>query len=396
MDDEEPVSELYPEQLVAENIAEAVWLRLRRLTSSTLCQRVIEARNPSLPVLVLEKKGKEVASSVRSALGYWQSQAASLNAKVLARYYALLQMSIAEQLASPDSTADLKEIQSHTESGHGLWTITAHGKDFPASYMVACRNRGHFYEYCRFRGIDLTPYVSKARPNSWDDLPMLERDRLISLGNLLRRIPELQLLIEETLGTEPLSFRVAYAMKNRIVQSERMQGYAQMTGQVLFNPPIAEPSIVTYIGIYPHGQKLTAEYLNSFGMPIKNIRPEEDTVTKSSYFIGDFIHPSDKQWYQCLRTYKSGYCGTSIIVPFWGNIADPFIIHFMTLYALSIIVRYLPLLWHEIEDGKLDHIRALIEHYVVIVDNVLPQLAVQRLTGRRLIAVQPGSLRGPL
>jgi hypothetical protein len=206
MDDEEPVSELYPEQLVAENIAEAVWLRLRRLTSSTLCQRVIEARNPSLPGQVLEKKGQEVASSVRRGLGYWQSQAASLNAKVLARYYALLQMSIAEQLASPDSTADLKEIQSHTESGHGLRTITAQGKDFPANYMVACRNRGHFYEYCRFRGIDLTPYVSKARPNSWKDLSTEQRDRLISLADLLRRIPELQLLIEETLGTEPLSF----------------------------------------------------------------------------------------------------------------------------------------------------------------------------------------------
>ncbi len=392
----EPVSELYPEQLVAENIAEAVWLRLRRLTSSTLCQRVIEARHPSLPVSVLEKKGQEMASSVRSALGYWQSQAASLNAKVLARYYALLQMSIAEQLASPDSTADLKEIQSYTESGHGLWTITANGKNFPASYMVACRNRGHLYEYCRFRGIDLTPYVSKARPNSWDDLSAVERDRLISLADLLRRIPELQLLIEETLGTEPLSFHVASAMKNSIVQSERMQAYAQMTGQVLLNPPIAEPSTVTYIEIYNHGQNCTSEYLNSFDLPIKNIRPEEDTVTKSSYFIGDFIHPSDKRWYQCLQTYKSGYCGTSIIVPFWGNIADPFIIHFMTLYALSIIVRYLPLLWHEIEDGKLDHIRALIEHYVVIVDNVLPQLAVQRLTGRRLNAVQPGSLYGPL
>jgi hypothetical protein len=394
MDDEEPVSELYPERLVAENITEAVWLRLRRLTSSTLCQRVIEARNPSLPASVLEKKGQEVASSVRSALGYWQSQAESLNAKVLARYYALLQMSIAEQLASPNSTAALKEIQSHTESGHGLWAITAQEKDFPANYMVACRNRGHFYEYCRFRGIDLAPYVSKARPNSWDDLSTVERDRLISLADLLRRIPELQLLIEETLGTEPLSFRAGYATKNRIVQSERMQNHTRKTGQVLFNPPVAEPSTLTYIGIYPDGQNLTAEYLNSFGLPIKNIRPE--TVTESSYFIGDFTHPSDKHWHQCLQTYKSGYCGTSIIVPFWGKIADPFIIHFMTLYALSIIVRYLPLLWHEIEDGKLDHIRALIEHYVVIVDNVLPLLAVQRLTGRRLIAVQPGSLQGPV
>lgn len=67
----------------------------------------------------------------------------------------------------------------------------------------------------------------------------------------------------------------------------------------------------------------------------------------------------------------------------------------MTLYALSIVVRYLPLLWHEIEDGGLDHIRALIEHYISVFDNVLPKLAIERITGRRLIAVMPGSLEGP-
>jgi hypothetical protein len=68
----------------------------------------------------------------------------------------------------------------------------------------------------------------------------------------------------------------------------------------------------------------------------------------------------------------------------------------MTLYALNIVVRYLPLLWHEIEDGALDHIRALIEQYLVIVDNVPPQIAISRITGRRLITVQPGSPQGPL
>jgi hypothetical protein len=81
---------------------------------------------------------------------------------------------------------------------------------------------------------------------------------------------------------------------------------------------------------------LTAEYLNSFDLPIKNIRPAEDPISRRPCFIGELSHPSDKFWYQCLETYKSGYCGTSIIVPFWGNITDPFIIHFMTLYALSI------------------------------------------------------------
>ena len=104
--------ELHPDWLVADNLSEAVWLRLRRFTSP-----------PALATDTLKKKGQELAFAVRSALGYWRSEPGSLNAKVLTRYYALLQITIAEQVASPDSTADLKEIQGHTESGHGLWTI---------------------------------------------------------------------------------------------------------------------------------------------------------------------------------------------------------------------------------------------------------------------------------
>ena len=129
-------------------------------------------------------------------------------------------------------------------------------------------------------------------------------------------------------------------------------------------------------------------------LPIKNIRASSEG--DQHYFVGDLTHPKERLWSEYVDTYKSGYCGTSIIVPVWGKIADPFLIHFMTLYALSIVVRYLPLLWHEIEDGNLNHIRALIEQYLAIVDNVLPQMAIERITGRRLIAVQPGSLFGPM
>lgn len=395
-DNDEEAGELYPEQLVAENVGEAIWLRLRRLTSPTLCGRIITTRAPNLNPDLVRQKGQEVASSVRSALGYWQSQAASLNAKVLTRYYALLQISIAEQVASPTSTADLREIQRHTESGHGLWTIASPDQEFPTGYMVACRNRGHFYEYCRFKGIDVAAFASKARPDTWNDLPEEAKTRLVSLADLFRRIPELQLMIDETFGTLPLSFRVGYAHQNMVERSQRQHEHMMKTGQILFDPPTAGPEVVSYIGIYPHGQKLTPEYLNSFGLPIKNIRPAEDTTSRWPYFIGDLRHPKEKHWWQCLDTYKSGYCGTSIIVPIWGQITDPFLIHFMTLYALSIVVRYLPLLWHEIEDGQLDHFRALIEHHLAIVDNVLPQIATQRITGRRLIAVQPGSLTGPV
>jgi hypothetical protein len=139
-------------------------------------------------------------------------------------------------------------------------------------------------------------------------------------------------------------------------------------------------------------------YLDSLNLPFHSIRPADGPlaqISKEAYFESEISHPKDKNWGQCVELYKSGYSGTSFIVPFWGGINDPFVIHFMILYALSIIVRYLPSLWHEIEDGTLDHMRALIEHYLAIVDNVIAHLAVERITGRRLLITPPGSLFAP-
>lgn len=99
-------------------------------------------------------------------------------------------------------------------------------------------------------------------------------------------------------------------------------------------------------------------------------------------------------WNRQVKTYKSGYSGTSLIVPIWGT-RDPFILHFSILYALSIVVRYLPETWHSIERGNLDNVRALVEHYLMIVDNALLHLAVERLTKKRLMVVYPGSMNAP-
>jgi hypothetical protein len=72
-----------------------------------------------------------------------------------------------------------------------------------------------------------------------------------------------------------------------------------------------------------------------------------------------------------------------------------FLLHFVILYALSIVVRYLPSLWYEIDHGPLDHIRALLEEYIVVTDRVLPRLAIERITGINLRLLHPGSLMGP-
>jgi hypothetical protein len=133
-----------PERLVAEDVKEATWLRFRRLTSSVLCRKILTRRaselDSKLPeklgATLLEKKAAQTAWAVRSALGYWEASHVGLNAKVLSRYYALLQISIAEQVASPSSSSSLEEVQRYTEAGHGLFTLNHPGAAFPAITLV--------------------------------------------------------------------------------------------------------------------------------------------------------------------------------------------------------------------------------------------------------------------
>lgn len=138
------------------------------------------------------------------------------------------------------------------------------------------------------------------------------------------------------------------------------------------------------------------DHIKGYGFPIKNIVPERsETDFDTDHFVGELAHPKDDYWWQHVDTYKSDYCGTSLIVPFWEMI-DPVVLHLSILYGFSIVVRYLPETWHEVEYGSLDHIRSLLEHYLVVVDNVLPKLAVERLTRIRLLIAQPGGLNAPV
>jgi len=90
------------QRIVAADPIGAVWLRLKRLTSQRLCAQAIATRNEKpLDPALLAKKASGMAWAVRSGLGYWETKAAGLNSQVLSRYYALLQLSIAEQVGSP-------------------------------------------------------------------------------------------------------------------------------------------------------------------------------------------------------------------------------------------------------------------------------------------------------
>ncbi|MBH2872836.1 hypothetical protein I5L47_09810 [Serratia marcescens] len=207
------------------------------------------------------------------------------------------------------------------------------------------------------------------------------------MTDLLRRIPELRSLLKETLGENPLSFQIGHASRNMLLRTKRSPSQNKQ-----------EFSGFTYAAIYPKGAQVTADELNSYNLGIKDIEEEsKENITKfdEMYFVGKVYHPEGELWWDHVLTHKSGYCGTSAIVPFWGT-QDPFILHLVVLYTLSIIVRYLPETWYEIEHGKLDYINSLLENYLAIFDSVLPKLAVERLTKTHLVVTSPDSMNSPI
>ncbi|MFM1281144.1 hypothetical protein WFL17_03785 [Yersinia enterocolitica] len=368
------------ERFVAADVSGAIWLRLKRLTSSQLCKKIIQKNHPSLQEDEYINKSIGMSSAIRSAIGYWETENGGLNSKILSRYYALLQISLAEQISSGDPKDDLKTVQKHTESGHGLFTQTIENATFPDNIKIGCVRGGHFYTYAKKIGIEIKKYASERRPRNAEEL---EASCTYTLTDLFRRIPELRPLLKETLGENPLSFQIGHASRNMTLRSKKSSQSALG---------------FTYAAIYPKGAEVTAEELNSYNLGITDIEKEyEENLTRfdETYFVGKVYHPEDELWWDHILTHKSGYCGTSTIVPFWGT-QDPFVLHLVVLYTLSIIVRYLPETWYEIEHGKLDYINSLLENYLAIFDSVLPKLAVERLTKTHLVVTSPDSMNSPI
>lgn len=379
------------EHIVAADPVGATWLRLKRLTSRHLCEQAIIRRNSeTIAPAVLAKKASGMAWAVRSGLGYWDTEANALNSRVLSRYYAVLQLSIAEQVSSSDPKDLLPAIQRHTEFGHGLFTLRHPDVQFPDGMLVGCAQSGHFAAYAKYRKIDLKPYIFEKKPKKIEDVEDTKKSLLVSLTDLLRRVPELQTVTQEFFGQEPLSFRIAPDNIKRIEQ-QQAAGW-----QKLAQPDASQSTQVTsWVNIYTPRSGAPLPSISGYGFPLTDITEQDDVIGGGRHLSAAVKHSSDSHWQNHLRTYKSAYCGTSIIAPFWGN-DDPFVLNFAILYAFSIVVRYLPELWHEIEDGSLDHIRVLLEQYLAIVDQVLPKLIIERLTGVTLTVVQPDSLFAPI
>lgn len=387
------------ESYKAEDSSELVWLRLNRLKSVKLCENLIRKKlkgnqSASLSDELINAKAIGLSSAIESAIGYWQVQPQSLNAKILSRYYFLLQMTIAEQVSNVTNTDSLKEVQKHTESGHGLATITSPENDFPNNFYVYPLIGGHFYSYCKSLGIDIKNASFSSRQRDFSKIT--EHEKLIGISDILRRVPEIMNVVEEHLGLPPLSFHVGHSDLNMRINLDKYKAHLDLTGRPPVDNKPSEPEMTTFVEFYSKSENVTIEYLNSLKLPITDLESRMGSVSKKPLITGKVVHASDIYWWQHLPTYSSSYATNTYAIPLWSPNYDSIIVNFAALYSLSIIVRYMPDLWYRLNSGDLNHIGSLLEYYVSVIDHTVPLQMLARIEGTSISIHSPGSFFGQI
>lgn len=391
------------EYLVGTNHDELIKLRMGRLKSHEICMNLLKQKKERFDINIsdenLQAKAKGMSSAIESALNYLCLETSSLNTKILLRYYALLQLTIAEEVSSLRNESDLLVIQKHTENGHGLATLNKYNNDdisFCNDFFCYILRNGHFYHYLKHLNIsNLNSFCYEKRLKKNE---VVDNDsHLITLSELFKRIPELYEVIEEYLGEPPLVLRIAHSTRNMSIESKKAKRHMEKTGEfVLQAPPENSEEKITYLSLITNSSSMTIDYIKSLSIPFFDVEEGKQDVLDSGYPICKFKHPNKGHWHNYLPIYKSSYSGSTYIVPIFGKIEDPILIHFMLLYSMSIIVRYLPNVWYELTSGNLNHIGSLIEYYISIFDHIVPQIMLERITEKQMHISMPGGFDAPV
>jgi hypothetical protein len=327
---------------------------------------------------IIFKKAIGISSAIESAIGYWDVKPTSLNAWIVSRYYALLQFTIAEQVASPLNTEDLTSVQKHTEQGHGLKLWSKNIED-PLDYKIYALKYGHLFSYVKFLKFSPDKWSFEKTIKQSSDLD-LYTDKLVTIGELFSHIAELEPVLYSYVERCSYCLHIGSAQRN--------------LGRTLGVPNELKPNF-SFLNIFVNPDNpIDMNIIKDSDIPLKNIEIDHECVPKSEreIYIGKLDHDQNEYWHSTIKTYKSDFTGTMYIKPLFQEVYDPIIRHFFILYGLSIIVRYMPNVWHEIKSGKYGNIGALIEYYLTIVEDIIPLLMLERISGNKVRTAQPGSM----
>jgi hypothetical protein len=365
----------------AENPLLSIWARLDQFASAQLAERLIVRRAKEDAVEISEEriasKGIGIAFTLRNASDYFRAVPfESLNKRILSLYYGSLALACAEMLASPTGPGDLDEIEGYTKLGHGFHTFGTELRGF-SELVVGVLATGFLPRWADFLGYDVSGYP-KAKPKADDDVAKLPAEMFCTLRELLSAIPEISDLFAEVFDSAP-----SWIMPVADMEANR---------PLSFN--IQSPANSTYIQLVDRSGKIAQAKIESVGWPIAELSQKQD-VPKGQIFRARVDHPGCKFWFEALPIHRSPFESSgALILPPLARLSEYRVISMAVLYALSILVRYMPRTWRRVEGGDLDQHLALVKTAIGVFERILPQEFLEAITGEHIVASQPGSLLG--
>jgi hypothetical protein len=367
-------------RITAECPLEAIWARLDQFGSIQLARKLVARRateeSKEISDDLVSSKAAGVAFAIRNASDYFRAMPSeSLNRRVLSLYYGTLALAFAEMLASPSGAGDLDEVEGMTKLGHGLNTVQSVPGDF-GSLSVVVRDVGFFPQWASFLGHDISHYPKK-RPTSQSDLDKFPANTSETVSALLSSLPELGDLFLEV-------FDIAPSWIVPIYDNEANSG--------LGRAGITAARESAYIRLYDASGRMQEQRIQAAGWPLSELIQAEKGA-EGQAFRARVDHPGYQYWHEALPVHRSPFKDSAtLILPVFGHISEYRTIALVILYALSIMVRYMPGTWRRVEDGDLDQHLALVRTALGVFERQLPEEFLESIIGERIYARQPGSL----
>lgn len=366
--------------LLSEEPIEAIWLRLRQLQSVTLTKKAIQERASQEGISLAEEfiasKAEGVAYALRNATDYFQTtNARNISQRVLNLYYGTMAFAFAEMLASPLGPSKLAEIEDSTKRGHGLYTLDGMQGGLE-NLIVGIETPGFYPAWVKSIGIAMDTVPSRnKRPQQYQDLGKLPAWSWFTIEQLFGRIPEVSDLFNDIFESAPAWITPFYD------QSANQ-------GPSLFSA--GTPPTRSYVQFVDESCRLTKQDVAAFPGPISEIA-EVTAEYPGRYFRAAIDHAGKSVWWEALHLHHSPFKRNALILPIFETVGEYRAICLALLYGLSIVVRYRPSIWRRVQEGDLDHMRALTEAFLAVVERVLPEEFLEQITGQQVSAKQPGS-----
>jgi len=359
--------------ITAENPQNKIWDMIRALKSERICINVLKQKmlleNCKLGDEIIVEKAKGLRYLTQNAIDYFEASTNNLTQRLLNLYYGTVSFVESEIISNVGNNHTMHKLEESTKYGHGLWTLNPENGNVGDMEIGILRN-GLFSSWMESRDIDLS-FACEKRPKSKEEVEKLLRMQHHSFNSLLLRLPELDDLFQlMNSDNTPL-----YVISHGLIELNNTGGLYSKQNYTANNKG-------TYVGLTDRSGKMTLTDLKGLRKPVKQLESYSNIYSDVTHKA--FVSHDTGHWHDHVNIHISPFGSETLILPMFNEIDEWEVVAFVVLYALSIIVRYLPTVWWEVQYGELNEYLVLVERLSEACERLFPQIFLQKIMGKKI------------